>query len=96
MRATYKIKTKFILLLLLHCLAATNPSSNFGDGSGDIGVSLGSSAATKLVRNAIDHVLRSPRFIELDLNSWKDPWFKEVARLDSRNRVTIGLHFFKP
>jgi hypothetical protein len=77
-------------VLLSNIFALTN---TFG-GDGDLGFTIGSSAASKLVRNAVDGQLRQPRLMQIDVNSANDPWFNEVARLDSRNRIAIGLFIY--
>ncbi|KAL3077126.1 hypothetical protein niasHS_013115 [Heterodera schachtii] len=65
------------------------------DSSNDLELSIGSSAATKLVQGAIDGTLRSPRFIELELASKNSPRHA-LAHVYSINRVNVGfleVHF---
>uniref|UniRef100_A0A915MXQ6 Uncharacterized protein n=1 Tax=Meloidogyne javanica TaxID=6303 RepID=A0A915MXQ6_MELJA len=72
---------------LLFCFSSANfPNKD----DADIGMSVGDSAATKLVRSALEYQLRSPHLIKLKLRSAEDVWFHDVVKLNSKNSVSIG------
>nr|CAD2125863.1 unnamed protein product [Meloidogyne enterolobii] len=72
---------------LLFCVSSANfPNKD----DADIGMSVGDSAATKLVRSALEYQLRSPHLIKLKLRSAEDVWFHDVVKLNSKNSVSIG------
>ncbi|KAL7072207.1 hypothetical protein ACQ4LE_009024 [Meloidogyne hapla] len=72
---------------LLFCVSS---ASYLSKDDADIGMSVGDSAATKLVRSAMEYQLRSPHLIKLKLQSAEDVWFHDVVKLNSKNRVSIG------
>ncbi|KAF7638213.1 hypothetical protein Mgra_00002443 [Meloidogyne graminicola] len=75
------------VLAFLFCFSFANfPTKD----DADIGMSIGDSAATKLVKSAVEHQLRSPHLIKLKLQSAEDVWFHDVVKLDSKNRISIG------
>lgn len=84
---------RFVPLLLFPLLLLPFPSSSSAssdaDGGGDVGVSLGSSAATKLVRNAVESALRASRYIKFEIESKPDARYS-VAHVTSLNRVAVG------
>uniref|UniRef100_A0A914GW96 Uncharacterized protein n=1 Tax=Globodera rostochiensis TaxID=31243 RepID=A0A914GW96_GLORO len=74
---------------ILFCSALLFVAGSDVGSSADLELSIGSSAATKLVQGALDGALRSPRFIELELASRNSPRHA-VAHVYSLNRVNVG------
>lgn len=75
----------FVLPFWVFTLSSASPD----DGGGDLSLSLGSSAATKLVQNAMIGALRSPRFIELNVASQQNARYS-IAHIYSLNKVAVG------
>jgi hypothetical protein len=77
----------YLILGLFICFSLANfPSKD----DSDFGMSVGDSAATKLVRSAVEYQLRSPHLIKLKIKSAEDVWFHDVVKLNSKNRISIG------
>jgi len=85
------------LALLLSLLALLGLVCPVQGATPDFGLSLGSSAAARLIEHYTHHSLRHPRHLQMELlSSSSTPWFPPIASVESRNRIHLGrldIHF---
>uniref|UniRef100_A0A915D1E7 Uncharacterized protein n=1 Tax=Ditylenchus dipsaci TaxID=166011 RepID=A0A915D1E7_9BILA len=80
----------FIPLSFLFGWTNASPSLPLGSAA-DSGLTIGSSAASKLLTHYAHAALRQPKQMTLDLRSGSgQPWFDCIAHVDSKNRIALG------
>uniref|UniRef100_A0A914EDH1 Uncharacterized protein n=1 Tax=Acrobeloides nanus TaxID=290746 RepID=A0A914EDH1_9BILA len=60
----------------------------FVDAS-ELGLTVGSSAATKLASHCMNYFLRQPQAVKIKCESGVEPWFASIAHIDSRTRISF-------
>lgn len=55
----------------------------------ELGLTLGSEAATKLASHCVNYFLRQPTPLRVKCESAIEPWFSSIAHVDSRTRVSF-------
>jgi hypothetical protein len=59
----------------------------------DLGVNVGSKAASQLISQGVHSALQKPRKLNIEMLSAKNPWFEPIAHIDTNARVLVhDLH----
>lgn len=77
------------MLYLNHVFVFLAIFSNCFVDASELGLTVGSSAATKLASHCMNYFLRQPQAVKIKCESGVEPWFASIAHIDSRTRISF-------